>query len=426
MTATATTAYSQVLDFAGAAWWSRAPIDQRIINETRTGTGKIMAWADDPFNTSATEGYRSGGAMRATAVTTRAASFDTDKDGMPDAWETMHGLNPAVADNNGDFDGDGYTNLEEYINEIAAWPAMASVLFRGGAGTRYAEITNWTLDPRADAAPPSRATRRDLATAFWQPSRFDVAEIHAGRAVVDAVGQHAGTLRIAGESARSAAPAALAVTGGWLDVADRVEIGARAQVDLTGGRLVAHGAVVLVAPEQRRGGKSERGGVLRLAGGALETPALIRTGAAGNLDGAFAFTGGVLQAARVGFDLIDRVGAIAPGSGHPARTDVLAAIWHDRARRAGDRRRGPALGSGHRRRDRAPRRRARGATRPPASTPRPGQHWTILTAGRGVSGSFTSVTPGYAVSVAGNRVVLTATAPAAPLARAARASAGPG
>ena len=39
------------------------------------------------------------------------AGFDTDRDGMPDAWEAAHGLNPAVADNNGDFDGDGYTNL---------------------------------------------------------------------------------------------------------------------------------------------------------------------------------------------------------------------------------------------------------------------------------------------------------------------------
>ncbi len=41
------------------------------------------------------------------------------------------------------------------------------------------------------------------------------------------------------------------MTGGWLDVAGRVEIGARAQVDLAGGRLAAHQAVVLGAPEAR-------------------------------------------------------------------------------------------------------------------------------------------------------------------------------
>lgn len=44
---------------------------------------------------------------------------DTDRDGMPDVWETANGLNPAVADDKGDKDGDGYTNIEEYINDVA-------------------------------------------------------------------------------------------------------------------------------------------------------------------------------------------------------------------------------------------------------------------------------------------------------------------
>ena len=36
---------------------------------------------------------------------------------MPDAWEKEHGLNPAQAsDNRLDADGDGYTNVEEYLN----------------------------------------------------------------------------------------------------------------------------------------------------------------------------------------------------------------------------------------------------------------------------------------------------------------------
>jgi hypothetical protein len=162
---------------------------------------------------------------------------------------------------------------------------------------------------------------------------------------------------------------------------------------------------------QRRGGKSERAGVLRLAGGTLETPALIKAGAGGDVDGAFAFTGGVLQAARVGFDLVDRGGAIAPGPGI-ARTDVLAdlaivrgALVIDVAGPLADQ--VTVAGTAH----------LGGVLEVHAAAgfaPRPGDHWTILTAGRGVSGSFTSVTPGYAVSVAGNRVILTATAPAAP------------
>ena len=39
---------------------------------------------------------------------------DTDKDGLPDWWEQLYGLNPTVADAHLDFDGDGRTNLEEY------------------------------------------------------------------------------------------------------------------------------------------------------------------------------------------------------------------------------------------------------------------------------------------------------------------------
>ncbi len=43
---------------------------------------------------------------------------DSDNDGMPDAWELAHGLNPSDAsDRNGlNLSGQGYTNLEVYLN----------------------------------------------------------------------------------------------------------------------------------------------------------------------------------------------------------------------------------------------------------------------------------------------------------------------
>ena len=44
---------------------------------------------------------------------------DSDMDGMPDEWELANGLNPNDAsDANGDLNGDGYTNIEKYINAI--------------------------------------------------------------------------------------------------------------------------------------------------------------------------------------------------------------------------------------------------------------------------------------------------------------------
>ena len=49
----------------------------------------------------------------------RPANFDTDGDGMADAWERTYGLNPTDAsDRNGDFDGTGYTNLEKHLNSF--------------------------------------------------------------------------------------------------------------------------------------------------------------------------------------------------------------------------------------------------------------------------------------------------------------------
>jgi hypothetical protein len=52
------------------------------------------------------------------ALKSTAAPVDTDHDGMPDSWEHRFGLNPGdPADGATDNNKDGYTNLEEYLND---------------------------------------------------------------------------------------------------------------------------------------------------------------------------------------------------------------------------------------------------------------------------------------------------------------------
>ena len=47
------------------------------------------------------------------------AQADSDGDGMPDEWEKANGTDPDKADANGDADGNGYTNIEDYVNSLA-------------------------------------------------------------------------------------------------------------------------------------------------------------------------------------------------------------------------------------------------------------------------------------------------------------------
>lgn len=102
-TLSAAEAFERVLEGGGAVLPGRDAVDARIVREVRTGTGRII---DHPSQV--------GGWPELAAGT---APPDGDRDGMPDAWEKLHGLDADdAADTVGDSDGDGYTNLEEYLN----------------------------------------------------------------------------------------------------------------------------------------------------------------------------------------------------------------------------------------------------------------------------------------------------------------------
>jgi hypothetical protein len=100
-------AFERVLEGAGASLPRRDAVDQRIVKEVRTG--KVTFG-----NGIITDPSQVGGWP---VLKPAPAPVDADADGMPDAWEKAHGLNPNDAsDSSGDKDNDGYTNVEEYLN----------------------------------------------------------------------------------------------------------------------------------------------------------------------------------------------------------------------------------------------------------------------------------------------------------------------
>lgn len=99
----ASRAYNDALGEAEATSPRRDSVDARIVAEVRNRTGKII---DDPEND--VGGYPS--------LRSGTAPQDSDHDGMSDVWETAQGLNQNDAsDGVKDKDGDGYTNVEEYL-----------------------------------------------------------------------------------------------------------------------------------------------------------------------------------------------------------------------------------------------------------------------------------------------------------------------
>lgn len=105
-TQSAREAYEAVLAHGGASRPRRDAVDVRVIESVRTGkTATKTGILETPADVGGWPEYK-GVALK-----------DSDGDGMPDEWETKHGLDPNdAADAAKDKDGDGYTNLEEYLN----------------------------------------------------------------------------------------------------------------------------------------------------------------------------------------------------------------------------------------------------------------------------------------------------------------------
>jgi hypothetical protein len=90
---------------AGATAPRRDPVDQRVLLNVRTEAGGII---NDPAEVGGYPELQAG-----------SPPADRDSDGMPDTWEAVRGLDPDdPTDARQDRNGDGYSNIEEYLHSL--------------------------------------------------------------------------------------------------------------------------------------------------------------------------------------------------------------------------------------------------------------------------------------------------------------------
>jgi hypothetical protein len=110
-------AHDVVLDTAGA--FPRDVVTRNGIDEARNQTGAFGC----PIRTQLDADGNPGGGDHPLmeGLTPTPADPDSDSDGIPDAWETDHGLDPGDPDDNQTtIDATGYAAIETYLNERAA------------------------------------------------------------------------------------------------------------------------------------------------------------------------------------------------------------------------------------------------------------------------------------------------------------------
>ncbi|WP_022822748.1 pectate lyase family protein [Hymenobacter norwichensis] len=123
-------AYQYVLANAGCTLPKRDAVDARIVEDVRTGkityAKNAQPTPQSPYikRRLPADSYKQGiitDPAQVGGYPTYAGKpyADADNDGMPDAWEKAHNLNPKnAADATQDRDKDGYANIEEYLNSV--------------------------------------------------------------------------------------------------------------------------------------------------------------------------------------------------------------------------------------------------------------------------------------------------------------------
>ena len=142
-------AFTKTVQYAGASY-KRDAIDTRIANETKNGTYTYTGSNGSTYGLIDTQGDVGGWPTLSGTKQT-----DSDNDGIPDAWETAHGLSNSK-DNSATYTLDSrgyYTDLEVYANYLVQDITKAE---RADASATFTEY--YPLDAASSSSSTSTTT----------------------------------------------------------------------------------------------------------------------------------------------------------------------------------------------------------------------------------------------------------------------------
>ncbi len=142
-------AFTKTVQYAGASY-SRDAVDTRIANETKNGTYTYTGSNGSTYGLIDTQGDVGGWPTLSGTKQT-----DSDNDGIPDTWETAHGLSNSK-DNSATYTLDSrgyYTDLEVYANYLVQDITKAE---RADASATFTEY--YPLDATSSSSSTSTST----------------------------------------------------------------------------------------------------------------------------------------------------------------------------------------------------------------------------------------------------------------------------
>lgn len=186
-------AYNNVLNYAGAGIDanSRPDIDKQVMYEAKTGTGSCTGarpyWEANSEQKTTIDKYNiaCGVSYKYPEAITKGAPVDYDGDGMPDAWEIARGLNPnsklasdGSLESAGDYCGNGYTNIEYYINDLTvdSFPAGTVKV----SPLMAASTTTPSVKPSVEPSSQTPATTQSIPLQEVKEGMYQIQNVNSG------------------------------------------------------------------------------------------------------------------------------------------------------------------------------------------------------------------------------------------------------